>query len=50
MEKDEKYDINTRIYSNCLSSYQLGIFKEKGYILIILNQGFWLSYNNREGL
>ena len=55
MEIDEEYQINTRIYSDCYSSYQVNDFLNMGYILKRVNHSVWFCYgsfhsNNIEGL
>ena len=55
MEIDEEYQINTRIYSDCYSSYQVNDFRNMGYILKRVNHSIWFGYgsfhtNNVEGL
>ena len=54
MEIDEEYQINTRIYSDCYSSYQVNDFRNMGYILKRVNHSVWFGYesfhtNNVEG-
>ena len=41
MDLDEEYAENTRIYSDCFSSYQPNVFREKGYILKRVNHSVW---------
>ena len=55
MDIDEEYLINTRIYSDFYSSYQINDFLNMGYILKRVNHIVWFGYrnfhiNNIEGL
>ena len=55
MDVDERYLINTRIFSDCWSSYQINDFREMGFILNRINHSVWFGYgdfhtNTIEGL
>ena len=55
MDLEDEYLENTRIYSDCFSSYQTNTFRENGYILKRVNHSVWFGYgnfhtNNIEGL
>ena len=46
MDLDEEYLENTRIFSDCFSSYQPDRFRENGYILNRVNHSVWFGYGN----
>ena len=55
MDIDEDFSENTRIFSDCFSSYKPNSFRDQGYILKRVNLSVWFGYgnfhtNNIEGL
>ena len=55
MDVEERYLINTIIFSDCWSSYQINDFREMGFILNRINHSIWFGYgdfhnNTIEGL
>ena len=46
MDVEARYLINTRIFSDCWSSYQINDFREMGFILNRINHSVWFGYGD----